>query len=293
MLFETFKMRNGNTLTIGSDLKQYGGKANRGAAANEQKTVKELALYAYTRQQFFKRLILNAGMRYENNSVYGNEFIPMIGLNWIQNEITSFKASASKGFRSPTVMEMYLYAPNPDLKPERMMNYEISWLQALMNNKLQFEFTGFWVKGENLIQVVPPLVTMRQNAGTFSNKGIEFSAKYFVTEGLMLHGNYSFIDADKLVLAAPRHQANLSINYSRKIWNFNLSTQFVDKLYTRISPTPENETYTLINARISAQALPWLNVYVMGNNLLNTKYEINYGYPMAGIYFNTGVNIKI
>ncbi len=293
MLYETFNMWNGNSLTIGSDLKQYGGKANRGAAANQLKTVNELAFYAYTRQQFFNRLILNAGIRYENNSVYGNEFIPMIGLSYIQSEATSFKASASKGFRSPTVMEMYLYAPNPDLKPERMMNYEVSLLQALLNNKLQFELTGFWVKGENLIQVVPPLVTMRQNAGTFSNKGIEFSAKYLILKRLMLLANYSCLDAEKAVLAAPKHQANVSVNYSHKIWNVNVSTQFVDKLYTRITPAPETQTYTLVNARLSAQALPWLNVFLIGNNLLNTKYEINYGYPMAGIHFNTGVNIKM
>lgn len=293
MLFETFKIWNGNSITVGSDMKQYGGIANRGAAANKYKTVNELAFYAYTRQQFFNRLILNAGLRYENNSVYGNELIPMMGVSYIHSDITSFKASASKGFRSPTIMEMYLYAPNPNLQPERMMNYEISWLQALLNNKLQFELTRFWVKGENLIQVVPPLVTMRQNAGTFNNKGIELSAKYIIQKGLMLHGNYSYINTEKAVLAAPRHQANLSMNYAHKFWNVNIAAQFIDKLYSRITPTPVTQTYTLVNARVSAQALPWLNVFIMGNNLLNTKYEINYGYPMAGIHFNTGINLKI
>ncbi len=293
MLYETIKIWNGNSLTIGSDLKQYGGKANRGKAANQLKTVNELALYAYTRQQILHRLTLNAGLRYENNSVYRSELIPMIGLSYIQNETTSFKSSVSKGFRSPTIMEMFLYAPNPDLKPERMLNYEISWLQTLINNKLQFELTAFWVKGENLIQIVPPLVTMRQNSGTFNNKGIEFSAKYMILNSLMLHGNYSFIDAEKAILAAPKHQANLSVNFSQGIFNIKVASQFVDKLYTRITPTPEKQTYMLINARISVQALSWLNLFLMGNNLLNTQYEINYGYPMAGIHFNTGVNLKI
>ncbi len=293
MLYETLKLWNGNSITVGSDIKQFGGIANRGVAANQFKTVNELALYAYTLQKFGGKFALNAGLRYENNSVYGDEFIPMFGVSYLQSENTSFKASASKGFRSPTIMEMYLYAPNPDLKPERMMNYEVSWLQALMANKLQFELTAYLVKGENLIQVVPPVVTIRQNAGTFNNKGIELLVKYQILKQLIVQGNYSFIDTEKPVLAAPRHQANLSLNYSHKIWNFNIASQFVEKLYTRIAPTSVTQTYTLINARVSAQVLPWANIFVMSNNLLNQKYEINYGYPMPGFYFNTGVNLKI
>ncbi len=293
MLYETFNFWNNNSLTVGTDLKQYGGTANRGLAANKLKTVNELAVYAYTRQQLFNKLSVNAGLRLENNSEYGNELIPMVGVSYVQNNSTSFKASASKGFRSPTVMEMFLYAPNPDLKPERVLNYELSWLQSLLENKLQIELTAFLINGENLIQIVPPLVSMRQNIGTFTNKGIEFSGKYDITKGIMLQGNYSFVDADKILLAAPRHHANLSLNWAYKTWNFNISAQQVSGLYSRITPSPISESYTLVNARVSVQALKWLNVFVMGNNLLNQQYEINYGYPMPNTYFNTGLKVNI
>ena len=73
----------------------------------------------------------------------------------------------------------------------------------------------------------------------------------------------------------------------------NLSGQYVDGLYTRINPTPSTENYLLLNARLAAQVLPQLNIFVMANNLLNQKYEINYGYPMPGTYVNVGVNVKI
>ena len=73
----------------------------------------------------------------------------------------------------------------------------------------------------------------------------------------------------------------------------NLSGQYVDGLYTRINPTPSTESYLLLNARVAAQVLPQLNIFVMGSNLLNQKYEINYGYPMPGTYVNVGVNVKI
>jgi len=296
MLFETFHFFHNNTLTLGTDFKQYGGTANRGLAANMLKTINELALYAYSQQQFFTKLTLSAGIRIENNSVYGNALVPMLGVSYIRSSQTSFKASVAKGFRNPTIMELYLYAPNALLQPESMMNYELSWLQTAFDNKLQCELTAFVVNGENLIQVagIPPAMK-RQNIGSFNNKGIEFSGKYFISKGLMLHGNYSFVDIEKAVLAAPRQQANLSLNYQLKIWNFNLSAQHIDQLYTRLQTntlTPITETYTLLNARVSAKPLKMLDVFFMINNLLNQKYEINYGYPMPPTNFNIGFNLS-
>ncbi len=38
------------------------------------------------------------------------------------------KAMVSKGFRNPTIREMYMFPPqNPDLKAESLMNYELSF----------------------------------------------------------------------------------------------------------------------------------------------------------------------
>jgi len=108
----------------------------------------------------------------------------------------------------------------------------------------------------------------------------------------MIHANYSFVDLDKSVLAAPRQQANLSVNYNYKIWNFNLSAQHIDQLYTRILPTEVAESYTLLNARVSVKPLKMLDIFVMANNLLSQQYEINYGYPMPGTYFNAGFNVR-
>ena len=50
--------------------------------------------------------------------------------------------------------------------------------------------------------------------------------------------------------------------------------------------------YLVLNARISYEINKCLNVYLSGNNLLNSEYEINYGYPMPGINFSGGINFK-
>jgi iron complex outermembrane receptor protein len=50
--------------------------------------------------------------------------------------------------------------------------------------------------------------------------------------------------------------------------------------------------YTLLNLKVNWQATGWLNVFLEGNNLLDTKYQIDRGYPMPGINVLAGVELR-
>jgi iron complex outermembrane receptor protein len=178
-----------------------------------------------------------------------------------------------------------------------MVNYELSCLQSILQNKLQCELTAFWVKAENMIQVlVLPLPAKRQNIGTFDNKGIEFSVKYIILNNLVLHANYNYLFLTKVLLEAPRQQVNFSAQYQYKTWNFNFSAQYIDKLYTQLPTNTADaftQSYALVNARISYRPLNKVEFFVAGNNLFNQKYEINFAYPMPGMNVSTGFNIRL
>ena len=130
----------------------------------------------------------------------------------------------------------------------------------------------------------------RQNVGSFANKGIEFAVKFKATETLYFNGNYSYLNLDKPLLAAPKHQVNLNVNYTYWIFNLNISLQNINNLYTDIN-AETTEDYTLLNARLNAKITKNVNAFVMGNNLLNKEYEINYGYPMPKINFSGGIKL--
>lgn len=292
MLYQTLKLFAGNALTIGTDLKQYGGEANTGMAKDTLKTVNEIAGYIYTQQQLADIITLTGGIRLENNSVWGSQWVPTAGIAISPTSFTTFKASVAKGFRSPTIMELYLYAPNAELKPEKMMNYELSWLQALLDHKMRFELTGYIAEGDNLIQVAgtPPNMK-RENVGDFNNRGFEVSLNYMPISGLHLHSNYSYLYQEKITLAAPRHQFNINANYSYKIWNFFTSLQQIDRLHTRLNPE-SRQSYTLLNARVASRPFKKVEFFAAANNLLNREYEINYGYPMPKTNFSAGANLR-
>lgn len=294
MIYQNYKLFDHTQITAGFDAKQFGGIANRGVAANNLKAVNELAGYALIRQKLLKIADLHAGLRFEHNSVFGNEWVPMAGIAVRAGETTNFKGSVSKGFRSPTVMELYLYAPNAELKPERMMNYEISWLQSFSDNRINTELTAFLVNGDNMIEVVPApgSPAKRQNVGTFSNRGIEFAARYRVSNNLNLHANYTLLDMEKTVVAAPKHQFNIHANYQYKMFNFNLGLQHVNTLYAALTPV-NIQSFTLLNGRVSAKITKQFDVFVSGHNLLNQQYQINNGYPMPGLNMHGGVSWKL
>lgn len=293
MFYQTLELNKGSRLTAGIDAKQYGGKGNGGMKKDSLITINELAAYSYLQQALGEQLTISAGLRLERSSTPNTELIPMVGVNYNPSTHTTLKGSISKGFRSPTVMEMYLFAPNPNLEPERMINYEVSWLQGLLQNKLHTELTLFTANGENIIQQSGqyPNVT-RENSGNFSNKGIEVAIKYHALKNLFIHSNYSYLHLKNPVLAAPRQQFNISANYTYNIFNVNISTQHIEKLYTSLK-TNSTENYTLVNARINAHIYKYTNIFIIAKNLLNQDYEINHGYPMPEINFSAGIKLTL
>jgi len=295
VLYQAFNFFKGNTITVGADLKRYGGiaenvKAMKGAGkVFGDTTVFEVAGYLYAQQELVEKLVLNAGFRLEHNSVYGNEPVPTIGLAYRPTSSTTVKASVAKGFRSPTIRELYLWdIANADLKPERMMNYELGVMQNLFSDKLSLELTVFKADGENLIKTVN---YKNINTGEFSNLGVEFAGTFKPIKNLSFNVNYSYISIDKPIVATPEQQLFVSGTYKLNKLSVNISVQHIQNLYTQTTPTEEFNSYTLLNSKVAYSINKYVDVFVKGENLTNAKYYINYKYPMPGILAFGGVNL--
>jgi iron complex outermembrane receptor protein len=295
-LFESLHLVEGNTITFGLDCMNFGGLAENLKAMGGKgivfadTTVYELGYYGFVQQTFAKKLTVNAGLRLQHNQVYGNEWIPSAGLAYTIDKNTTWKASFSKGFRSPTIRELFLWGPNPKLQPETVFNYETGILRSFCDRKLNMELTGFLVKGENLIITVP--MKGLQNAGKISNKGIEFTADINPNPKFNLHTAYSYINMKAPVYATPEHQLFISSHYRLGKTMFMLSLQQVVNLDTDPSPSVYKEDYTLLNAKVSHRFCRYAEVFVSGENLLNQTYEQNRYYTMPGTTFFMGVNLN-
>jgi outer membrane cobalamin receptor len=297
-LYQGLRLFPGNRLTLGIDYKSVSGIANDGApgAADVWHSVSDYAGYAYVQQTFADKLIVSAGLRAENNSMFGFETIPQVGLSFLASENTTVKGSWSKGFRNPTLMELYLFAPNQELEPERITNYELGMSQTNAGRTFRVELAVFALEATNVIEVrpndAPPPPVKRQNVGAFSNKGIELELSWQATANLGFSSNYSYLSLDKPRLAAPEHQFYAEGNYAFGDFRATLSVQQISGLYTLTTgQSPEMESYTLANMMLSYTLNENFELFASGKNLLDQEYSINYGYPMPGATVFAGVNI--
>jgi outer membrane cobalamin receptor len=293
---ESAKLFPGNSITIGGDITKYGGKATQDIGGGNtmtfaDTTVYEKGVFGFVQQTLFEKLTLNAGIRLQNNEVYGNEWIPSGGFAFKVTPATIWKASVGKGFRSPTLRELFMWNHNPDLNPERIMNYETGIRQSLFKQKLNVELTGFIVKGNNMI--VAGNMGKLFNAGEIDNKGIEFAANVIPVNKLSFNLTYCYINMKNPVYATPRSHLFLSGTYKLTKFQFSASMQQINHLNTVYDGSaPHFQDYILVNTKISYFFLKSAEIYISGNNLLNQKYETVRYYPMPGVTFFGGLNFK-
>lgn len=298
--YQSVQLFQGNRLTVGADYFHFGGEAwnqffdgHRETSAN--KSLNEVAGYVDFRQDIAAWLTLDAGARVDYHSQTGTEFIPQAGLAFHLPENAEIKAMASKGFRNPTIREMYMFPPqNPDLKPEKLWNYELSFSQRLMDNRLSYGLNVFYINGENLIIRLPNpngSGMLNQNSGEIENWGAEANVGYQFNPVWSVMANYSWLHMENPVLASPEHKLYGGVNFRKGRWSASTGIQYVKGLYTDLDAATK-ENFVLWDMQGSFKATNYLSFYVRGENLLAQRYEINAGYPMPKATFMGGVNIN-
>jgi iron complex outermembrane receptor protein len=95
------------------------------------------------------------------------------------------------------------------------------------------------------------------------------------------------------ITAAPEQQLFIGGTWRLKKFALSISVQHIHDLYTQTSPELITESYTLLNSKISYTFNRVLDVFAKGENLTDTNYYINYGYPMPGILFFGGINLHL
>ena len=299
--YQSVRMFRGNRLTVGVDWYRFGGSAWDQYVAGERRGERddivdiaqhEVAGYVDFRQNIGTWLTLDAGIRIDYHSHIGVEWVPQAGLSLHLPHSMELKASVSKGFRYPTIREMYMFPPqNPDLRPERMWTYELSLSQKLLEGRLSYGVNVFYIDGDNFIMT--QMVDGKPhnvNAGALRNAGVEAQAAWRIARDWSVDANYSFLHMENPVVAAPEHKLYVGGLFTHGRWHVSTGVQYVAGLYTQVGDSPVQEDFVLWNIRASFRILDWMSVWVRGENLLNWKYEINAGFPMPGTNVTGGLN---
>lgn len=297
--YQSASLFTGNRLTMGVDYQHFGGKAwNRYLNGDPDKTtadktMDEVAGYIDFRQSLTHWLTLDAGLRLDHHSHAGTEWIPQGGLSFLLPRNAQIKAMVSKGFRFPTIREMYMFPPqNPDLKPEKLMNYELSFTQRFLGGVLSYGVNVFYTDGDDMIQTLPVNGRpMNINTGRIENWGVEGDIAWRICAAWSVSANYSYLHMAYPVVAAPEHKLYVGGAFTRGRWNASTGIQYVHGLYTQVKPKELTDNFVLWNANVTFRVTRWLDLFVRGENLLAQRYEINTGFPMPKATALGGVNV--
>lgn len=302
-IYQSAQFFEGNRITVGLDYmhiygnayytsKQTGEVLDTPNKQSGKSYRNEIAGYVDFRQDLTSWLTIDAGFRVDHHSITGTEWIPQGGIVIRPMDAGELKAMVSKGFRNPTMREMYLYPPsNTDLKPERLMNYELSWRHRL--GAFNYGVNLFFLKGDNMIVTMPVDGKPRNvNTGKIENYGAELEAAYRINEHWNLTTNHSLLHMKNPVIASPKYKGYLGANYSCQRLSIVAGLQYINGLYTAVGDAEQKENFLLLNATVSYRLLNNLSLWVRGENLLAQSYEINLGYPMPRATLMAGLQVS-
>ncbi len=298
-LYQSYQLFKGNQTTGGVDFHHYGGHAWNRAMADGKETdiakrsVNEIAGYVDFRQDITPWMIFDAGIRLDHHAISGNEWIPQGSLTFLLPNNATMRARVSKGFRNATLKELYMYRPaNVNLEPERMMNYELSYRQHLMENRLMIGVNVFYLKADNMIQTQMVNGSMLNvNTGATENSGFELEGSWKIDDHFKVNGNYSFLHMSNPQVSAPEHKAFLGGSYQEGNFSINTGLQYVAGLYKTVSANADKENFLLWNTTANYRVAKGIHLFVKGENLLATNYETVAGFPMPGATFMGGIDI--
>jgi len=232
-------------------------------------------------------------------------FNPLIGVSYRKNPFQFYFSMARKS-RFPTLKELYSEyigrnIPNPDLKEEKSMNYELGL--RFLSSGASLEFSIFYSDLKDLIvQKRTGVLYQMQNVDRAIYRGAEFSLNFLVKEGYDLSFNYSYLQAKNT--SSERTSSRLEYKPPHRLTLFfscrlpfsldgMVKTSYTSKryfedssgIYQPLSP------YVLWDFRLS-KSLGHFEIFLLFKNIFDVNYEYEEGFPGPGRELLLGVTWK-
>lgn len=250
----------------------------------------EWGVYAQTKISLSDRKFnIVAGVRYDDNSIYGEVFNPRIGLTYAFTQNLWFKLNYGEAFQAPAPRNLYGnwggLSVNENLDPEKIKAIDGS--VVLTKTNLRVDVTAFY-------NFVTNSVLQGENLPDKTMYGVEVKLDYYLPEvshqlsQLRLHSNFSLINAEyaqartayrtstRIGDIAPIKANIVFSGLLFKKLGFFVRANYVGKRNTVVTnPVESTEQYFVLNAGLQYEQLfgyEGLSVFFNAYNLLDAEY---------------------
>ena len=210
--------------------------------------------------------------------------------------------------KNPTLFELFgfgpNFVPNPDLKPEESIGWDIGVEQGFLDDRVSVDVTYFNNRITDLIQGAGN--TAINLDGISKIQGLEVTAEARLAEGLTLTGQYTYIDgkdADGIELVRrPKHLASANLGYefldrrAKLDLGIDYNGEQKDLQFSNFFATRTNVTlddFVLVNLTASYELIEGVELYGRVENLLDEDYQEVLGFSNPGIGAFFGIRATI
>jgi len=250
-----------------------------------------------------KKLNISPGISWANYSKEGNFFYPGLDVGYNFNPNHKVYGNIAKVHRIPTFTDLYYISKteqgNPDLRPENALSSEVGY--QYQDSKIAAKVSGFLRNSRNSIDWVKKDINDKiwfaENVGDIKTRGIEAEWSHRPVEWLKYTVGYTYIDSkyeEKNGLVSRYILDNLKHQLVSKL-ELKFLKNFTNELVYRYNERVNLGSYNLLDEKLSFAKKDY-SVYVLINNITNTRYTEAFGVAMPQRWFHIGfsytINIK-
>jgi len=234
----------------------------------------------------------------------------MIGATYTFPDSTRMFASIARKVCFPTLQQLFSSrSGNKSLKAEKSVNYTLG-VSKTFSKYIKGELALFYHDISDFIsRDAPGVLGVYQNYARISLAGFELTGEVNPVKDLGIWAGYTYNKArDKStghetehVLFIPENKIDVGAYYIIPyiITRIDLTGTFVGLTYDQL-PTPadpdlevlQTDDYFTMNARLSKVLMKNFEAYVSVNNIFDTDYEPEFGFPGIGRNFYAGLIAK-
>lgn len=223
-------------------------------------------------------------------------------LQYNVNVNNSLSLTIARKTRFATTKDRYSYSmgsalPNPDLKAEYAVNYDLSYKGNFLDNALKLYVSAFYSRIYNTILSVDNVafdsttqtsLSQLQNVGQSEYLGFESGINYRIFTSLLAGANYTYIKRNNITYPGiyftdvPRSKIFGFVQYAlRDIFSVQINGEYDSQRYSTSYGTIAR-AFTLFNASAKVHVWRWFSVEAGVNNIFDKNYALTEGYPEPG-----------
>ncbi len=233
------------------------------------------------------KLDMQANVRYDKNSQYGNETTYNVGVAYRPLTNARIGASYATGFKAPSFNDLYAWGGNPDLKAENSKNAEV--FAEYNTNDVQTRLTAYHNRIDNMI--ASDSNYQRGNFDKVAIKGVSLTSDWNINRYLFGLGydyqkvtdeNKNSANYGNIIQYRPKHKGLVYTGYQGDNFDIRAEYQYTSDYYTDNGNSNQLKSYGLVNFAGNYLLNDHLTLNGRINNLTNKQYSTIDGYNTEG-----------